>query len=161
MLRQCSVERLRHGLVSRRDGRIVIAMRHHPRGLKKELRDEYRGDLAPSPELFADFKRHQAASGHDGAFALSRYEERFALSGAALRRLGELSDESRTKDVYLTCQCGMGRRCHREILLLLARALFGARIDQVYHDYPRALERLTSAAREELKAPPPSPRRRQ
>ena len=159
MLQQCSVERLRHGLVTRRDGRIVIAMRYYPRGLKKELRDEYDGGLAPSTELFRDFKRHQAASGHDAAFALSRYEDRFELSAEALRRLEELSRESRTRDVYLTCQCGMGQRCHREILLLLARALFGARIGPVYHPYPRALERLTAAAREERKAPPSSPRR--
>lgn len=43
-------------------------------------------------------------------------------------------------------QCGMGRRCRREILMLVAQARFGARIDKVYHAYPRALERLAPAA---------------
>jgi len=156
VLKQCSVERLRHGLVSRRDGLIVVAMRYYPRGLKKELRDEYDSFLAPSAELLRDFNRHQAESGHEVAFVQSRYEDRFELGARARARLEELARESRSRDVYLTCQCGMGQRCHREILLLLARALYGARIDKVYHAYPRALARL-AAAREEPAAPPRRP----
>jgi len=146
-------------LVSRRDGLIVVAMRYYPRGLKKELRDEYRADLAPAADLLRDFNRHAAAAGHDAAFALARYEDRFELSEGARGRLRELAVMSRSRDVYLTCVCGMGQRCHREILLLLARTLHGARIDKVYHGYPRALERLTAAAREEREAPPSSAHR--
>jgi hypothetical protein len=114
---------------------------------REGLCDEYDGNLATSLELFRDFKRHQAASGHDAAFALSSYEDRFELNERGLARLEELSRDSRARDVYLTCQCGMGQRCHREILMLVARARFGARIDKVYHAYPRALERLVSPAK--------------
>jgi uncharacterized protein YeaO (DUF488 family) len=117
-------------------------MRFYPRGLRRELRDEYRGELAPAPALFADFKRHQAESGHDRAFALSRYESRFSLSDEAWARLGRLSAMSRTRDVYLVCQCPVGERCHREILMLLARDRFGARIGPVHHGYPVAERRL-------------------
>jgi uncharacterized protein YeaO (DUF488 family) len=124
-------------------------MRYYPRGLKKELRDEYDGDLAPSVELFRDFKKHQARSGHDAAFALSHYEDRFELTPRALARLKDLSVLSRSRDVFLTCQCGVGERCHREILLLLARAKFGAKIGKVYHDYPRALQRLAAPISDE------------
>ena len=95
MLRQASVSELRRGTLSRRDGYIAVTMRFHPRGLRRELRDEYLGSLAPDRELFKDFKRHQAESGHDEAFILSRYERRFTLGAEALAHLERLAALSR------------------------------------------------------------------
>lgn len=133
MLEQASVSQIRSGEVSRADGRVVIAMRFHPRGLRRELRDEYRADLAPDKALFKDFKRFQGALGHDEAFAKADYYRRFALNEDGLAALERLSREP--GKVFLVCQCAVGERCHREILLLLAARRFGARIGRVYHDY--------------------------
>lgn len=135
MLEQASVSQIRSGEVSRADGRVVIAMRFHPRGLRRELRDEYRADLAPERPLFKDFKRWQKALGHDAAFEKADYYGRFALSESGLSALERLSREP--GKVFLVCQCAVGERCHREILLLLAGKRFGARIGRVFHDYPR------------------------
>lgn len=47
MLKQASVSQIRSGEITRDHGFVAITMRHYPRGLKKELRDEYLGGLAP------------------------------------------------------------------------------------------------------------------
>jgi uncharacterized protein YeaO (DUF488 family) len=135
MIEQASVSQIRSGEVSCADGRIVIAMRFHPRGLRRELRDEYRADLAPEKRLFKDFKRFQASLGHDAAFEKADYYGRFALDAGGLAALERLSRERGR--IYLVCQCAVGERCHREILMLLARKRFGARIGKVHHRYPR------------------------
>ncbi len=137
MLRQASVAQLRDGEISRRDGYVALTMRFYPRGLKKGLRDEYRSDLAPEKALLADFRRWMLKVGHDAAFRKARYLERFALAPDALVALARLSELSRTRTVYLVCQCEVGERCHREILMLLAKKRFRAKIGKVYHAYPK------------------------
>lgn len=143
MLKQANVQDLRKANVTRNDGFIVIAMRFYPRGIKRELRDEYRADLAPDKQLFRDFKDNQAA-GHDLAFARSNYEQRFALSPEAMDHLELLASLAKSNDVYLIFQCGQGERCHREMLMLLAQTKFAARIDRVFNDYPIWEKRLES-----------------
>jgi uncharacterized protein YeaO (DUF488 family) len=147
MLKQASVRQIRKEEITKRDGFIAITMRFYPRGLRKELRDEYRGDLAPSKELFRDFKRYQLSDGHEQGFLKSNYEERFQLSSEAEAHLAELAKRSRMQDVFLVCQCAVGERCHREILLLLAKEKFGAKIDKVFHSYPRALKKFLNKTR--------------
>jgi len=137
MLKQASVSQIRHGEVARRDGYVVITMRFYPRGLRKELRDEYIGELAPDKVLFRDFKLWQKRLGHEAGFAKSRYDARFSLSDNALAQLQRLSEISRKRDVYLVCQCDVGERCHREILMLLAKKRFKAKIGKVYNSYRR------------------------
>jgi uncharacterized protein YeaO (DUF488 family) len=117
----------------------------YPRGLKKELLDEYRSDLAPDRELFKDFKEFQAKVGHEAAFENSNYEARFHLSRRAAEHLKTLAQMSQTQDVYLACQCELGERCHREILLLIAKNEFGAQISEVFHSYPVFEKRLPQA----------------
>jgi uncharacterized protein YeaO (DUF488 family) len=141
LLKQASAKQIRSGELTRKHGYLVVAMRFYPRGLRKNLRDEYRSDLAPELKLFKDFKKNQARFGHDRAFEKARYEKRFSLSERAMEHLRELSELSREKDVYLACQCEIGERCHREILLLLARKKFGARIGKVFHEYPTVMRR--------------------
>jgi len=48
MLKQASVSDIRKGTLTKAQGYLSICMRTYPRGLKKELTDEYRSDLAPS-----------------------------------------------------------------------------------------------------------------
>lgn len=135
MIEQASVGQLRRGELTRRHGHIAITMRYYPRGLRKELRDEYLGSLAPDKALFKDFKRWQPR-GHDAAFQKARYDERFWLGEEALAHLARLAALSRKKTVYLICQCEVGERCHREMLMLLARRRFRARIGKIHNAYP-------------------------
>ncbi len=136
MLKQASIAQIRRQEITREDGYIVIAMCLYPRGLKREWRDEFLPQLAPSRDLLADFKSFEKTVGHDEAFVRSNYYSRFQLGESGGHDLRHVSDLSRTRDVYLVCQCEMGERCHREILLLMARARFGVEIGAVYHDYP-------------------------
>jgi uncharacterized protein YeaO (DUF488 family) len=124
MLKQGSVSDIRTGKLTRSDGYIVIAMCFYPRGLKKILRDEYIRALAPDQKLFKDWQQAKAHFGHDLAFARSRYQNRYILSAIAVEHLRRLSARSKRENVYVICQCSVGDRCHREILLLLASKEF-------------------------------------
>jgi uncharacterized protein YeaO (DUF488 family) len=138
MLKQGSVGQLRSGELTRAQGYIVVCMAFYPRGLKKDLLDEYRTHLAPDKELFKDWKNFEQQFGHDEAFKRSNYEARFTLNPEAMESLRRLTDKSRKQDVYLLCQCEPGQRCHREILLLIARDKLGADIGPVHNAYPVA-----------------------
>lgn len=144
MLRQASIGQIHRGELTKRDGYLVAAMRFYPRGLKRELLDEYRSDLAPDLELFRDFKKHQKAAGHEEAFNASRYEERFSLRRSAFEHLRVLADAAKSADVFLACQCEVRERCHREMLLLIARERFAASTAPLSHAYPILAERLAS-----------------
>lgn len=142
MLQQASLSQIRKGAITRKNGHIVVTMCWYPRGLRREVRDEYRHDLAPDRELFADWKKNKEKFGHEAAFVRSHYEKRFRLTAPALEHLSHLALLSHRKNVYLVCQCQLGERCHREMLLLLARAEYGAHIGMVYHTYPTFLRRI-------------------
>lgn len=144
MLKQASISEIRSGKISRKDGYLVAAMCFYPRGLKKELLDEYRAHLAPDRKLFKDWKEVEQKSGHEAAFTETSYEERFTLAPDALESLRRLTDISLTRDVYIACQCEPGERCHREIVLLVAEHKFGAKIAPIHHEYPVFLKRLKS-----------------
>ena len=143
MLKQGSAPDLRSGALDSSHGYLVVAMCYYPRGLKKDKIDEFRSDLAPDRELFTEWKEFEEKFGHEEAFNKSNYEERFTLSSEALAHLRNLSDFAKRSDVFLICQCRIGERCHREILLLTAQKKFGAPIDKVFHEYPRYMKRLT------------------
>jgi uncharacterized protein YeaO (DUF488 family) len=127
MLKEASVADLTSGSVTRAQGHVVIAMCFYPRGVSRSLRDEYLRVLAPDRTLFREFKDRERAHGdHDRAFAEVDYVRRFRLEPAGLTELERLSELSRTRDVYLVCQCRVGQACHRQLLLRLARERFGA-----------------------------------
>ncbi len=136
------MRQIRSGKLTREMGYIVLSMCFYPRGLKKELKDEFRNDLAPTPELLKDFKHWQALEGQEAGFKKSHYEERFALSRRAFDYFAWLCKSSLEKDVYLVCQCELGERCHREILLLIAKQEFNTETASVFHQYPIYLKRL-------------------
>lgn len=146
MLKQASTADLKAKTVSRADGLIVIAMRTYPRQITKLERDEYVVDLSPDAALFRDFKDAERALGdHDQAFAEVRYEERFVLGSGALAELRRLARAAEERDVYLVCQCAMGQRCHRELLLMGARHAFDAPADLPRNAYPIFAKRLAEA----------------
>ena len=143
MLKQASVLDLKSGRVQRPRDYVVIAMRRYPRGVSKLLRDEYLKELAPPTELLDELQHEKKRLGdHNRAFAACDYNGRFGLSGAGVEHLRRLSELSRTRDVYLVCQCKGDQRCHRELLLLLARKWFGAKTDECRFDYAGFSERI-------------------
>lgn len=132
MLRQASVTDIQRGRITKEDGRIVICMRHYPRFLRRELRDEYLACLAPYDELFRDFRTALGTvAHHDAAFKKSKYTKRFALSERGLAELKRLSELSRKQDVYLVCQCARGEMCHTLLLMRMAKNFFNAKIEHV------------------------------
>lgn len=142
MLRQTSIPDIRQGKISRKDGYLVACMAFYPRGLSKTRIDEFRNNLAPDRELFADWKASEEKAGHEQAFVTSNYEDRFKISPEGKESLRRLVDLSRKQDVFLACQCEIGERCHREMLLLTAQAWFNADIGEIFKCYPRYMERL-------------------
>lgn len=136
MLYRASVEDVKSGRADRRKGYLVVAMRFYPRYVTRELIDEYCPELAPAPELFAEFKAEERASGdHDGAFERVEYEKRFAVSDAGIAKLGELSELAKTKSVFIICQCRATQKCHVDLLLLLAKQRFDASISRLRAKY--------------------------
>ena len=146
MLRQASVSDLIMDRVSRGPNTyIVITMRRYPRFVNRALRDAYTPEMSPEPSLHEDWlSAKRKHDDHDGAFARTRYEKRFTISEAGLEYLKRYAKLSREKDVYFVCSCRVGQRCHREMVLLLARKWLGAETDAITNDYPELEARLTS-----------------
>jgi hypothetical protein len=110
--------------------RRVNVMRAGRAGLK---------DLAPPPDLFADFQREKAALKKPGRDAgeihletfrnvqyRARYLDAMRTSPEAMQALGTIVEEARSGDVYLMCMCPYrtsGEACHTYLLLELAREL--------------------------------------
>jgi uncharacterized protein YeaO (DUF488 family) len=148
MLKQAALADIKRGLIPGAASHLVVAMRYYPRFLKKELRDEFVCTLAPVKELLHDFNAAQRKLGnHNLAFPEVDYELRFDLNDTGLAHLERLVHLSKTKDVYLICICDMGERCHREMLLLLAKDLFGCEIGEVFHAYPQFMARTNEFRR--------------
>jgi uncharacterized protein YeaO (DUF488 family) len=105
---------------------------------------QYVKELAPEAALLDDLMRLKEEFGgdHNAAFDAAEYEQRFALAEAGMAELERLVELSRDRDVYLVCQCKDDQRCHRELLLLLAKQRFGAEIESLRFEYPIYLQRL-------------------
>lgn len=137
MLYRASVYDVKDGRISRRYGYLVIVMQFYPRFIRKEMIDEYVHDLAPARELLTEFKAlDRKLKDHDRAFGEVQYEERFGVSDVGLGHLERLSEQAKTRDVFLICQCGPRERCHADLLLLTARRRFSAGIQAPRVKYP-------------------------
>lgn len=143
MLKQATVADVSSLRVTRRHGYIVVVTHYYPRFLKKKLIDEYLRVLAPSKDLLHEYKVKEAVlkGQHDQAFEDVDYENKFTLVPAAFDHLQRLSGMAEARDVYLVCHCQIGQRCHREILLALAKDHFQARISRLHFDWRRVRER--------------------
>ena len=142
MFKQASVNEIRAGQIRRPEHYVAVCMAHYPRGLKKELMDEYRVNLAPDRQLFSEWKDFEEKFGHEEAFVRSNYENRFIISPQGFESLRRLLDVSHKKDVYLVCQCEVGERCHREMVLLAAQHVLAAKIGPIHKSYPDFESRL-------------------
>ena len=105
------------------------------------MRGRGNDELAPSEELFAEFsahkKRYTPDSGFESAihyaWAESNFAERFLReirgSKQAMARLTDLSEQVRSRDVFLVCYEGYDKPCHRKLLLQIAEEDLGAEVD--------------------------------
>lgn len=143
MLKQARVEDISKNRITKLHGHIVVVTHYYPRFLKRKLVDEYVKDLAPTRELLTEFKENEKAAGdHDGGFEAMNYESKFTLSESGLSELSRLSSLAATKDVYLVCHCTVGQRCHRELLLMIAKEQLGSKTARVHHTYTTFAQRL-------------------
>lgn len=142
MLKTASLQDITSRLITKRHGHLVMTSRFYPRNLKREVIHEYMSCLAPSKTLLTEFKTMAKKLGHDEAFKLVGYNRKFKLTAEGVEELMRLSELSREKDVYLICYCSHANFCHRDLLLLMAEALFEAKIEPVKRVYngfdPRA-----------------------
>lgn len=142
MIKQATVEDVSSNRITKRHGLLVVTTRYYPRFLKRKLVDAYEATLAPAKDLLAEFKvREDEMGDHDAAFDDIAYESKFELSESGLAKLREYVTLSETQDVYFVCHCRLGQRCHRELLLIMARKM-GAQIGRIYFDYPVFQARL-------------------
>lgn len=144
MLKQASVQQVWAQELPRENSVIVICMCFYPRGVKKEWRDDYKKELAPERDLFREWKDAEKEFGHAEAFVKSRYEERFQLSWLGEQYLKYYCVESKAKDIYFVCQCKVGEKCHREMLMLHGQLKYGANIDKIFNDYSIYTSRITA-----------------
>jgi uncharacterized protein YeaO (DUF488 family) len=155
MIKQASISDLITDRVNRETAYIVITMRRYPRFIRRELRDEYLSCLSPQSKLLEDFlTRKRATHNHNAAFNKAGFERRFMPNQEELQNLERLTHLSKEKDVVLVCQCHLKCRCHREMNLLLARELFGAKVGKIHNKYPIFLERIKKL-KKELKSKKP------
>lgn len=143
VLRQGSVSDLITDRVNREKGYVVITMRRYPRFVRRELRDEYLSTMSPDSKLHESWlsakRRHHD---HNGAFSRVHYENRFTVSPEGWADLERLCRLAKRKTVYLVCQCRVGDRCHREMLLMLAREIFNTPAEEPKNDYPDFKKRI-------------------
>jgi uncharacterized protein YeaO (DUF488 family) len=147
MLKQASVSDLIMDRVSRGPKAfVVITMRRYPRFVNRAFRDEYTPEMSPEPTLHEDWlSAKRKHDDHDGAFKRTRYEKRFTISKLGFEHLKRFSEMSRTQDVYFICSCRVGQRCHREMVLLLAKKWFKARTDRITNQYPEFEKRISTS----------------
>lgn len=145
MLKQARVEDISKNRITKLHGHIVVVTHFYPRFLKRKLVDDYIKDLAPTRELLSEFKAAEKETGdHDQGFKAVDYESKFTLSDSGLAELARLSALAETKDVYLVCHCSVGQRCHRELLLMIAKKHFGATVGRIHHAYSTFEHRVST-----------------
>lgn len=120
---------VRAGRVNLEKGDVIVVMRYYPRFVRKELITRYLPELAPPAELLREFKEHENRLGdHNQAFMDIDFAKRFQLSPTGWELLDELSEQARSHDVFLVCQCSAAQRCHCDLLLQWAKERFQAPI---------------------------------
>lgn len=143
MIKQATVEDISKSRITKLHGHVVVVTRYYPRFLKRPRIHEYVPLLAPLKELLHEFKdAEEKLDDHDRAFEEVDYESKFALSPEGLAELSRLATISHDRDVYLVCHCKVGQTCHRELLMVMAEMLYGAKVARVFHPYEKFRKRF-------------------
>ena len=93
------------------DGYRVLATRYWPRGVSKEVIDEYIPTLAPSPELLHSYRQAQL----DWPRFSNQYLKEMSTE-AAKAQIHRLAKAARSDVVTVLCVCADEDRCHRSLL---------------------------------------------
>lgn len=99
---------------SRQDGIRVLVTRYWPRGVRKEAKDYWIKELAPSRGLIKEWKSGKISWGE----FRRRYQQEYKAEGKAehLERVKGILREEGRKNVTLLCTCREDEHCHRRIL---------------------------------------------
>jgi uncharacterized protein YeaO (DUF488 family) len=99
------------------EGRRILICRYRPRGLPKakETWDEWRKQLAPSPELLADFHGKRGAPLTWDAYR-KRYLAEMGQQEDAIRDLADRVAAGETITLLCSSACTDPERCHRTLL---------------------------------------------
>jgi uncharacterized protein YeaO (DUF488 family) len=99
------------------DGTRLLVCRFRPRGLRKadETWDEWRKDLAPTPELLGDFQGK-----HGPSIGWARYKARYVAEmrgqSQALCELARRANSGETLTLLCSSSCVDPAQCHRTVL---------------------------------------------
>ena len=112
------------------DGTRLLVCRFRPRALRKadETWDEWHKDLAPSPDLLADFQGK-----HGSSIGWARYKTRYLAEmrghSEAVRELARRATTGETLTLLCSSSCLDPERCHRTVLRNLIEAAAKRRDD--------------------------------
>jgi uncharacterized protein YeaO (DUF488 family) len=99
--------------------------------------------LSPQKELFEQYRANKKQlEDQNQAFELTKYQQKFKLTTDGLQNLQELVELSKKQDVYMICQCKQNERCHVDLMLLIAKTNFGAKIGELPYKYSEFLSGL-------------------
>lgn len=136
MLLRASVSDIKNGTVTKEDAYLVVTMRMYPRFLSKSLIDDFKQSLSPQKELFERYREIKKQIGSQNeAFELAHYQQKFTLTPTGLQELRALVEVSKKQDVYMICQCERNERCHVDLMLLIAKKEFNAKIGELPYEY--------------------------
>ncbi len=91
------------------DGHCLLVMRMWPRGIRKEVVDEWEKELGPSRPLIDEFHKGRI----DWPEFASQYQAEMAEKRELLARVREMSQK---RTVTLLCSCSDDNQCHRSLL---------------------------------------------
>jgi uncharacterized protein YeaO (DUF488 family) len=110
------------------DGLRVLICRYRPRGLPKreETWDVWRKELAPSPELLADFHGKRGPPISWGEYR-KRYLAEMRAQTASIAELADKVAAGETVTLLCSSACTDPTHCHRTLLQKLIEARIGRR----------------------------------
>lgn len=97
---------------SPKDGMRILVMRLYPRGVKRDVFQEWYKELGSAPELIKEWKSRRIGWGE---FA-RRYEAQTAADPDAQACLDKLARRANKETITLLCSCEDEAHCHRSLL---------------------------------------------
>ncbi len=97
---------------SKNDGTRILVMRLYPRGIRRELVDEWRRELGTGLPLIKAWKAGKITWPE----LAKRYKAQIAGDPAAQASLKELKRRARSERLTLLCGCEDEKHCHRSLL---------------------------------------------
>lgn|SRR5574341_144585 len=100
---------------SPRDGTRILVMRLYPRGIRRELVDQWRKELGTALPLIKAWKAGRITWPQ----LAKKFKAQMAADPAAQASLKELRRRARTERLTLLCGCEDEKHCHRTLLKVM------------------------------------------